>query len=143
MNIESFSACTPNLWGWPDPASKTTSTAPMLQVGIQNRTGGIAVLVVCGEIDITTAPVLAPYLRKVTADSGDLVLDLTGVPFLGCTGMALFDTAASRVRRRNATLTTAAQPQVRRILHLTGLDGTLGCCDTVDEALAAARRIRN
>lgn len=100
-------------------------------------------MVVCGEVDITTVPVLAPYLWKVTADHGDLVLDLTRVPFLGCTGMALFETAASRVRRRNATLTTAAQPQVRRILNLTGLDTTLGCCDTVDEALAAARRIRN
>lgn len=123
--------------------SKTASTEPMLQVGIEHRTDGIAVLSVCGEIDITTAPVLVPYLRKVTIDNGDLVLDLTRVPFLGCTGMALFDSAASRVRRRNANLTTAAQPQVRHILHRTGLDTTLGCCDTVDDALAAARRIPN
>lgn len=90
-----------------------------------------------GDIDLATAPALEPHLSRASADGTDLVLDLTEVPFLGCVGMAMFDAAANRVRRRRATLTTAVQPHVRHILHLAGLDATLGCCDTVAEAVAA------
>lgn len=144
MNTNRFPKCSRYQSAWPCPASETGSAAQhALQVSIRTRPDDAAVMSVCGDIDIATAPLLVPYLQKVTAGPGGLVLDLTRVPFLGCVGMALLDTAASRTRRRHAALTTVVQPQVRRILHRAGLDTTLACCDTVDEALAVARRACN
>ncbi|QIX53945.1 STAS domain-containing protein (plasmid) [Rhodococcus sp. DMU1] len=122
----------------PPPAPGTAlAPSPALEVDLDARLDGPAVLTVRGDIDIATAPVLEPHLSRASADGTDLVLDLTGVPFLGCAGMAMFDAAANRVRRRHATLTTAVQPHVRHILHVVGLDTTLMCCDTVAEAVAA------
>ncbi|EME64082.1 hypothetical protein G352_13622 [Rhodococcus ruber BKS 20-38] len=124
----------------PPPSSAPAAdrpSAPALQVHLDPCPDGPLVLTVRGDLDLATAPALEPHLSRASADGTDLVLDLTEVPFLGCVGMAMFDAAANRVRRRRATLTTAVQPQVRHVLHLTGLDATLGCCDTVAEAVAA------
>ncbi|ANZ28634.1 hypothetical protein A4U64_27285 (plasmid) [Rhodococcus sp. WB1] len=108
-----------------------------MQVHLDPCPDGPFVLTVRGDIDLATAPALEPHLSRASADGPALVLDLTGVSFLGCVGMAMFDAAANRVRRRRATLTTAVQPHVRHMLHLAGLDATLACCDTVAEAVAA------
>ncbi|MDM7490238.1 hypothetical protein QYS60_00420 [Rhodococcus sp. GXMU-t2271] len=39
-----------------------------------------------GDIDLATAPPLEPHLSRASAEGTDMVLDLTGVSFLGCVG---------------------------------------------------------
>lgn len=52
--------------------------------------GGVAVVVVTGELDMATVPVAEEFLRRRLGEvSRALVLDLSGVTFLGSTGINL------------------------------------------------------
>ena len=69
-----------------------------------------------GQIDVDTVPELEHSLTVVTADCG-IVLDLSGVDFMDCSGVNLL----LRLRERApAVVLVAPRPMVRRILDVTG-----------------------
>jgi anti-sigma B factor antagonist len=84
------------------------------------------VLKVSGEIDIQTSPVLEEQLR-LALDRGDtsLVVDLGDVSFLDSTGLSVLVGALQRCRAAGGDLRLVApQPNVRRVLDITGLAAT-------------------
>jgi len=98
-------------------------------------------LVVEGAVDGLTAP----RLRTAIAEAFDrlagraLVLDLTGVTFLGSPGLrALFDSASEAVRhgghRPLRVVVDHSRPVVRPI-EIVGLDNVLALYDSAHEAL--------
>jgi anti-sigma B factor antagonist len=89
-----------------------------------NRDGGVATIVVSGEIDIATSPTIYQAISQaLLADDVDTVLvDLAGVRFLDSSGISvllqgrrLADGRAVRYR------VVRADNMVRRILELTGV----------------------
>lgn len=73
-----------------------------------------------GEVDMATAPQLERALLAVAA--GDVVVDLTGVPFLDSSGIATLVRAHRAVAGRGDQLTTTGeQSLVRHALEVTGL----------------------
>jgi anti-anti-sigma factor len=77
-----------------------------------------------GEIDIATAPQLAQRLSELQEAGTAVVLDLCGVSFMDSSGIAMLLRAVSAAREngRELQVNLNAQPQVERLIHLSGID---------------------
>lgn len=101
-----------------------TSTG-RFEVGI-SFTGPDAVVLVVGEVDVSTALELGAILDGViNRHRQNVVLDLARCEFLDASGLGIIVRAVTRLRLRFAegTLTVrSSSPMVRRILRITGVD---------------------
>jgi anti-sigma B factor antagonist len=82
------------------------------------------IVVVRGELDIATAPLLEAVLDTVVSQRPQrLDVDLAGVTFLDAHALAALNTARRRLTARHATMVLRRpSPIARRVLALTGLD---------------------
>jgi anti-anti-sigma factor len=72
---------------------------------------------------------------------GPLVVDVTGLDFMGCCAFAVLADEAQRCRRRAVELRLVSrQPVVARIVDACGLRGVLPIYPTADSALATSDR---
>ena len=102
--------------------------------------GGIAVVEVTGEVDVSTSGLLRERLLQVVTDGGrrDLVVNLAGVSFIDSTGTGVLVGVWHRVRATDGTLAlAAASRQARGILDVTGLAKVLSVYETEAEAVQA------
>lgn len=88
---------------------------------IEVKTGrGITTLVINGELDLATMPLLARQLALVLRDNpGRLVFDLARTEFIDCGSARLIASSGPGGRR---PVIRHPAPGVRRIFKLTGLD---------------------
>lgn len=86
-----------------------------------------AVLLVEGDIDIATAPQLSErILEHVSATDGDVVLDMSGVPFMDSSGLAVLLIAQQRLTPQGRRLALrGAQPPVISALRMSRLDAVI------------------
>jgi anti-sigma B factor antagonist len=84
---------------------------------------GATVVAPHGEIDLETARPLRERLDLLTAvDRPDVVVDLSGVSFIDCSGLGVLCRARSRVLERGGRLRlVSACPKFLRILRQVGL----------------------
>ncbi|MEV6121740.1 anti-sigma factor antagonist [Streptomyces sp. NPDC052077] len=103
------------------------------------RDGGHIVLALRGEIDISTATEIGPYLDRETGRPGALVvIDLGGVEFFDCSGLRLLYRARRRVLDRGGRVAlVCAHPMTLRMLRITGLTRLLPPLPTRRDALDA------
>ena len=93
------------------------SPTPPVQYAERREPG---VLSVCGEVDLSTAEELRWWLQVLAMDATPTVaVDLAGVTFMGCAGLAPLVEARRHLGRRLRL--RAASPAVCRLLRLTGL----------------------
>ncbi|MGO9343343.1 MAG: STAS domain-containing protein [Acidimicrobiales bacterium] len=99
---------------------------------------GTAVVVVAGEIDVYTSPLLQERLVEVLRDGiSSIVLDLSAVTFLDSTGLGVLITCLKRCRSAEGDLVlVTAQPNVLKVLEITGLNDVFQVHDSVDDAIA-------
>ncbi len=99
----------------------------------------VCVVELAGELDRTTAPVLAGYLRSQTAAAPThLVLDLTGVTLLAAAGITLIVHALrddQGIQGRLQLIGPTDNPLVERVLDLTGVRDLLPLHHDVEQAL--------
>lgn len=93
-----------------------------LVVSAVPETGGVR-LVVVGEVDVVSAGQLREYLAgALDMRLEALTVDLGGVTFLDSTGLSALVYAHDRAQDEGVSLVvTDPQPQVRRLLDVTGL----------------------
>lgn len=93
---------------------------------------------VAGELDSHTAPRLHELLAtRLKSTVGAVVLDLSGLHFLGVAGLELISHAHCRARGRGIELRLVGGPVcVRRGLRAAGFADELAPHDDVDAALA-------
>ncbi|WP_232665645.1 STAS domain-containing protein [Pseudonocardia sp. TRM90224] len=109
--------------------------AQMMRLAV-TRSGAAAVITVTGEVDALTAPELSSAVAAApVATDRLLVLDLTGVTFLGSAGLAVISTAAASVSV--PVRVVAATHTVTRPLEVTGLDQVVELHPTLASALTA------
>jgi anti-sigma B factor antagonist len=101
----------------------------------------VQIVVVHGELDIATTPLLRERLNDAldtaVALRKRLIIDLSEVSFCDASGLAVLIGTQRRARLHTTSLCLAAPgPQVMRLLHITGLDRGL----TIHSTLAAAIR---
>lgn len=98
-----------------------------------------AVVTVSGEIDVYTSPVLQERLVEVLREgSPNIVLDLSAVTFLDSTGLGVLITGLKRCRSADGDLVlVTAQPNVLKVLEITGLNDVFQIHDSVEGAIAS------
>jgi anti-sigma B factor antagonist len=106
--------------------------------------GGVRVISIRGELDLSTAPDLEPALEEAVASGDALVLvDLSECEFIDSTGIALIVRAWQRLDCKaegaGRLVLCSGNDQVRRVLEITGLELSIPIHHTRDEALAALR----
>lgn len=113
----------------------TDNNTPNIDVAVE-RTGEVVVTSVCGEVDMLTAPALRQVIDEQIADCRVLVIDLSGVSFLGSAGLAVLVETSHEATRRDVVLRLVASSHtVRRPLEITGLTDMLTTFPTLDEAV--------
>ena len=105
-----------------------------LNVVVSRATDDVVVLHVAGEIDLLTANLLGERVREqFVPENRVLVLDLTGVSFMGSSGLAEI-VSASQANAAKLVL-VATNRAVLRPLEATGLLSILTIYDSVDDAV--------
>ena len=104
--------------------------------------GRAALLRVCGEVDLATAPavrwgVTQAFTAAATAGVGMVAVDLGEVTFFASAGLSVLLEAHGQAERRGMEFAVVVPPghPVRRLLKTTELDLALSVDDTVEQAL--------
>ncbi len=104
--------------------------------------GGIAVVTVTGEVDVSTSASLRAGLLRVITDEIDrgLVVNLSSVSFIDSTGVGVLVGIWHRARASQRCLALAAPSrQGRAVLEATGLTKVLPVYDTQAQAVQACQ----
>ncbi|WP_374021920.1 anti-sigma factor antagonist [Mycobacterium sp. HNNTM2301] len=119
-----------------DPNSTLRATA--------DRSGPAVLIFAGGEIDACnehTWRQLISEVAGIVAAPGPLVVDVTGLEFMGCCAFAVLADEAKRCKGRGVELRLVSrEPIVARIVDACGLSALLPIYPTADSALAAAAR---
>jgi len=110
------------------------------------REPGYVLITVAGEVDYASVAGLRVRLFRLAATDRPLVADLDRVSFIDAAGLGALAVAASRAAAHGASLrVVCAQPRIRRLFRVTGLDQAVSLVGTLDEALctlaSAARAV--
>ena len=106
------------------------------EFGIEVRRLRDAVVVaVTGEIDLFTTPEFKEAVATAMSLDADAVfVDLTRATFLDSSSLGVLIGAHRRLSRRGRRLTIACdQPQILKVLRVTGLDGVFDIVDSIPE----------
>lgn len=100
--------------------------------------GSTTVVAVAGELDVHTAPELEAALEAAPARAR-IVVDCTAVGFMDSTGLSVFVAAQERARGGGGGLgVVIAEPSVRKVFSITGVDEVVPVHETLAGALATA-----
>lgn len=99
------------------------NTEQPFAVTIEKGDDDVARVIVVGEVDLQTAPVLRQSLTEAAAlVTGPVAVDLEGVGFLDSTGLNALLGARSALQREGRALTVAkASSRVQRVFEVTGV----------------------
>jgi anti-anti-sigma factor len=99
--------------------------------------GRAAVIVVAGELDLATGPVLEDALQRVSDSGSELVVvDLRELEFMDSTGLSILVKAHQRTVEQGREFGLVRGPhQVQRLLDLTGVAQRLTVLDTPEQFL--------
>jgi anti-sigma B factor antagonist len=77
------------------------------------------------DMDLYTVPALKEEIMACIAQTkADIHLDATAMGYIDSTGLGVLVSALNRVREYGGKMTIKGlKPHIRRIFHLTGLDG--------------------
>jgi anti-sigma B factor antagonist len=110
---------------------------------LDDAAGDVVVVLVEGEHDIYTAPMLRERLEEALGRQGGIVVDLTPATFVDSSILGALLDARRRAEEQSqgfvVLVGAGAEPGVQRILDITGLIPVLPVVGDRDEAIAAAR----
>lgn len=119
-----------------DPHSTLRATA--------DRSGSAVLVYAGGEVDACNEHTWQQLVGEVAAiviASGPLVIDVTGLEFMGCCAFAVLAEEAQRCKDRGIELRLVSrEPIVARVVDACGLSAILPIYPTADSALASAAR---
>lgn len=108
-----------------------------LRVSIITPAPTTTVVLVAGELDLATAPLLDAHLAEAARASGLLVVDLTEVSFMGVAGITVLTRHRARADRFKVV---AADRPVLRLFHLLDLVVAFDIHPTLADALSQDAR---
>jgi anti-anti-sigma factor len=117
---------------------------PSMENGIhvERVAGGIDVLTLRGEHDLSTATDISGRIEAALASASGLAIDLSETTFIDSAVLRVLITAQERAAERGAGFAIAVAESsghgVHRLLTLTGLDSKLATRTSREDAIAAA-----
>lgn len=115
------------------------------KVEVQSVEDGVHAVSVTGELDQATADKLRASLREaIEAGTSAVMIDMSDCGFIDSTGLGVIVEAWKELRSRNgdsaALSICCPEPEVRRILEVTGLDQAIAIRDTREDAIAVLKQ---
>lgn len=107
---------------------------------IQDRqVNGVTVLSLTGSIDAMTAPKITEYIHGLVAKGNfKLVADFSGVDYTSSAGLRVLLGAIKETRAQSGDMRlTGVQPDVLKVLSLSGFTNILKLFDDLDVAVAS------
>lgn len=100
---------------------------------------GITVLSLNGSIDAITAPEITEFIQaQIAKGNTKLVADLSGVDYTSSAGLRVLLGAIKDTRAQSGDLRLAGiQPDVQKVLNLSGFTNILKIFDNTDAAVAS------
>jgi anti-sigma B factor antagonist len=132
----------PRIYSWRTPTTRPEGMSDIDLIVRSSVVGGWTVLSVEGEVDLYTAPAVREAAVGAMESGADhVLLDLTDVPFMDSSGLAVIVACLKRLRELGGDLAVVSPPSSppTKLLSLTGLDQAIPTHTTVEEALAGAR----
>jgi anti-sigma B factor antagonist len=112
----------------------------IFRVEEEELAGGVRSFALNGELDHATAPELRdPLMAAIEEGSRWVLVDLSDCTFVDSTGLSVLVHAHTRLLEADEGKLEVCcpDPQVSRLLEITGVDRAFGVHQTRDEALAA------
>jgi anti-sigma B factor antagonist len=107
----------------------------------EHITGSRALVTAVGELDLNTCPQFKKALDSAARRAvNHLVVDLSGVTFMDSTALSLL--AAEQRRRAEPLHLVATEPQLLRILEVTGCTRIFVIHSSLDDALLETGRLQ-
>ena len=105
----------------------------------ERQAGGVTVLSLKGSIDAMTAPKISEFIQgHVTKGNIKLVADFSGVDYTSSAGLRVLLGAIKDTRAQSGDMRLAGvQPDVLKVLNLSGFTNILKMFDNADEAVAS------
>ena len=102
--------------------SETTGTPPHLSI-TRHQADGLEVLVVSGEIDVSTCALLWANLEAaIDAGGGSAVVDFSDLRFMDSTGLSVLIRAVKEAGRRGGSIAMRSVPaNARALFEVAGL----------------------
>lgn len=99
----------------------------------------VTVISVKGSIDAITSPNITKYIQNQVANgNARLVMDLSGVDYTSSAGLRVLLGATKDTRSNNGDIRlTGIQPDVQKVLKLSGFLNILKTYDDLDSAIAS------
>ena len=122
-------------------AAPTTSPLPLLygELGLETRHEARATMItLSGELNLATSPTLQRELDRVlSSEVGLVMLDLGGLEFIDCSGLAVVVNAHARAGKARGTLALVnVSQQIQRLIRLTGVADQITIANTAEELVA-------
>jgi anti-anti-sigma factor len=117
-------------------------TIAPFNVEVESLDGGVEAFAISGELDQATAAALRdPLQGAIEGGTRAVMIDMTACGFIDSTGLGVIVEAWKLLQSRNgdnASLSICCpEPEVLRLLEVTGLDQAIAIRATREEALAA------
>jgi anti-sigma B factor antagonist len=103
------------------------------------QVNGVTVLSLTGSIDAMTAPKITEYIHGLVAKGNiKLVADFSGVDYTSSAGLRVLLGAIKETRAQSGDMRlTGVQPDVLKVLNLSGFTNILKLYDDMDAAVAS------
>ena len=100
---------------------------------------GVTVLSLKGSIDAVTAPKVTEFIQgQIAKGNIKLVADLSGVDYTSSAGLRVLLGAIKETRAQGGDIRlTGVQPDVQKVLNLSGFTNILKIFDDLDAAVAS------
>jgi anti-sigma B factor antagonist len=100
---------------------------------------GVTIITLVGSIDALTAPQITEFIQaQVAKGNTKLVADLNGVDYTSSAGLRVLLGAIKETRTQSGDLRLAGiQPDVQKVLTLSGFTNILKTFDSTDSAVAS------
>lgn len=97
---------------------------------------GATIVIFKGEIDLESSPAARRTLLACFANTGNIIVDLSGVTYIDSSGVASLVEALQAAKKKGSQLSLAAVSEpTRRVLELARLDKVFTIYGSADEAL--------
>lgn len=118
---------------------QTMSFAPF-KVEMESLKGGVGVFTVSGELDQASAEDLRkPLDDAIEGGTRAVMIDMSDCGFIDSTGLGIIVDAWKKLQQRNGDSVSLAiccpEPEVKRLLELTGLDQAIPIRESREEAI--------
>jgi anti-anti-sigma factor len=129
----------------PGEAQASVTARPDTEVRIVlERTGSALLVSASGSVDASNVDVwrrLVVEAAAIAEGPGPLIVDTSGLEFMGVGAFAVLGEVSTRCRSRGISFClVSSQPIAGRVVKATALDSELSFCTTVDEALGDTPR---